>query len=226
MIKLIPKLILNLEFFIWNPVAAGLYYLAELVEEYASVACRTIRYIILVSRTDQNSVISQLCFLVMILICSDCAIFWWFKQTVIGIYVGFILFEDFPLYMNLFGIAGQVAHLYVMKSFPFFVITSPPIIGSVVLVVVNHYYALTHFSSHYYPFMEVSYYPYNTKLRCIASSKVQNNNCTVLGLGDGLLHSVLMDCSICVLHLTVSQWLCVADSGREPTAPWRRKRRG
>jgi hypothetical protein len=106
-------------------VAAGLYYLAELVEEYASVACKIIRILIL---------------------------------SVLVVYLGLLLFEDMPLIMTLCGIMAQVAHLCVLKTFPYFVFSSPAIIISMIFVILNHYFAFSHFGSHYYPFSEIMAY--------------------------------------------------------------------
>jgi len=106
-------------------VASGLYYLAELVEEFTSAASKIIRVIILV---------------------------------VFGVFVGFLLFEDFPLSMTLCGMGAQIAHLYVMQTFPYFAVTSPAFISTIVFVIINHYLAFSHFSSRYYPFVEVMAY--------------------------------------------------------------------
>ncbi|CAL8077569.1 unnamed protein product [Orchesella dallaii] len=111
--------------FVSMAVASGLYYLAELVEEFVSVAAKIIRTIIMI---------------------------------VIGIYVGFLLFEEFPLLMTVCGLFAQISHLYMMKTFPYFVLSSPAFILMVTFLIMNHYLAFTYFSSHYYPFMEVMAY--------------------------------------------------------------------
>ncbi|CAB3380055.1 Hypothetical predicted protein [Cloeon dipterum] len=92
--------------FVTISVAAGLYYLAELVEEYTSITRKVI---------------------------------WWMTMVVLGINIVFVLFEELPKSM----------------TFPFFDVLSPSFITSVVMLVVNHYFAFQHFSSHYYTFSEV-----------------------------------------------------------------------
>merc|ERR1739841_363394 len=51
------------------------------------------------------------------------------------------------------GIIAQVAHLALLSSFP-----SAPFILSVIMVLVNHYLAFSHFGENYYPFSEVMAY--------------------------------------------------------------------
>ena len=45
----------------------------------------------------------------------------------------------------------------LLSSFPFFSITSPSFMVSVVMVVANHYFAFSYFGEKYYPFSEVRY---------------------------------------------------------------------
>lgn len=106
-------------------VAAGLYYLAELVEEYTVLARKTIRILI------------------------------WGTLLV---YVSIFIFENVPLSMVVCGILSQVTHLIMLRTFPYFVITSVPFIAGAAFVVINHYLAFSHFSSMYYPFTEVLAY--------------------------------------------------------------------
>jgi len=106
-------------------LASGLYYLAELVEEFTSASARVVRVLILV---------------------------------VFGIFLCFLVFEEFPLSMTLCGMAAQIAHIYVMQTFPYFVLSSPAFVSTLVFVVINHYLAFTYFSNHYYPFIEVMAY--------------------------------------------------------------------
>lgn len=117
-------LIVQLSFVILS-VAAGLYYIAELIEEYTVLTCRVIRVLILITMT---------------------------------VYGGMFLFENFPASMIICGIISQAMHLLVLKTFPFFDLTSLPFIGSVAFVVINHYLAFKYFSSVYYPFSEVLTY--------------------------------------------------------------------
>ena len=51
--------------------------------------------------------------------------------------------------------ALQVAHLALLSNFPFFSVSSPAFIMAVVMVLVNHYFAFSHFGEKYYPFSEV-----------------------------------------------------------------------
>ena len=46
----------------------------------------------------------------------------------------------------------------MLSSFPFFSVSSPPFILSVVMVFVNHYLAFSYFGENYYPFSEVMAY--------------------------------------------------------------------
>ncbi|XP_065354084.1 protein TEX261 [Cloeon dipterum] len=108
--------------FVTISVAAGLYYLAELVEEYTSFTRKVI---------------------------------WWMTMVVLGINVVFFLFEELPKSMVICNLITQVAHLCIIQTFPFFDVLSPSFITSVVMLVVNHYFAFQHFSSHYYTFSEV-----------------------------------------------------------------------
>jgi len=106
-------------------VASGLYYLAELVEEFTTTAAKIIRYIIL---------------------------------GVVCIYIGLLVFEDFPWTMIVCGITSQLAHLYVMRTFPYFVLASVPFISTLFFIGLNHYLAFSYFSSQLYPFSEVMSY--------------------------------------------------------------------
>ncbi|XP_076364337.1 protein TEX261-like isoform X1 [Tachypleus tridentatus] len=106
-------------------VAAGLYYLAELVEEFTTLTGKIIRALILMT----------LC-----------------------IYGCLFLFEDLPLSLIICGVLSQVTHLCMLRTFPYFVLTSAPFIITVVLVFFNHYLAFNYFGSVYYPFSEVLAY--------------------------------------------------------------------
>ncbi|XP_005089622.1 protein TEX261 [Aplysia californica] len=106
-------------------IAAGLYYLAELVEEYTVMTGKIIKYLI---------------------------------YATILIYIGMLLFEDFTILMIGSGLASCVAYLLVLNDFPFFYVSSPSFIVSIVLLVFNHYIAFSHFSRQWYPFAEVLAY--------------------------------------------------------------------
>jgi uncharacterized protein YacL len=111
--------------FVTLAIAAGLYYLAELVEEYTVMTSKVIRGMIVL---------------------------------VLLTYIGLFLFENVPTSVVLCGIIAQISHLALLSSFPFFTVTSPAFIVAVVMVLVNHYLAFSHFGEHYYPFSEVMAY--------------------------------------------------------------------
>lgn len=106
-------------------IAAGLYYLAELVEEYTTFTAKIIRYLIIGTTS---------------------------------IFVGFLLFEDLPLTTIVCGLLGNAAYFLLLQDFPYFVLTSPGFIGSVVSVIVNHYLAFSYFTTVWHPFQEVLAY--------------------------------------------------------------------
>ncbi|ESO93075.1 hypothetical protein LOTGIDRAFT_119829 [Lottia gigantea] len=106
-------------------IAAGLYYLAELVEENTVFTSKIIFYLII------------------------------FTSVIHG---GILLFEDFPFYISVLGLVANFFHFCVLQNFPYFYMTSPSFIGSVVLIVINHYLTFSHFSQVWYPFSEVMAY--------------------------------------------------------------------
>lgn len=111
--------------FITVAIAAGLYYLAELVEEYTVMSKRVI---------------------------------WWMNVITLAFYIGFSLFEDFPTSLVVCGIVSQVAHLFILKTFPYVVIASPAFIVGIIMLIINHYLAFQHFAAVYYSFSEVIAY--------------------------------------------------------------------
>jgi len=111
--------------FVTLAIAAGLYYLAELVEEYTVMTAKVIRWMII---------------------------------SVIAVYVGLFMFENLPTSLVAGGLVAQVGHLALLSSFPFFSVSSPSFILSVVMVVLNHYLAFSFFGENYYPFSEVMAY--------------------------------------------------------------------
>jgi len=111
--------------FITISIAAGLYYIAEFVEEYTVLSKKIIRIFILATSS---------------------------------IHVGLLLFEDFPLTMTAFGMIAQAAHLYILQSFPYVSLTSPGLIVTVILLVINHYFAFTYFAKIFFNFSEVMAY--------------------------------------------------------------------
>ena len=84
--------------FVTLAIAAGLYYLAELVEEYTVIASKIIKYAAI---------------------------------GTLVIYLGLFLFEEFPTALLVCGALAQCLHLLLLKSFPFFQLTSPIFILSV-----------------------------------------------------------------------------------------------
>ncbi|XP_045109547.1 protein TEX261-like [Portunus trituberculatus] len=106
-------------------LAAALYYLAELVEEYTSTVAKVIRY--------------------------------WIWVT-IGLYILLFLFESLPSSIILCGLVSQLVHLSILRTFPFFFLTSLPFIIGIGLFFINHYLAFSYFSSFYYPASEVLAY--------------------------------------------------------------------
>jgi len=111
--------------FVTLAIAAGLYYLAELVEEYTVMTAKVIR---------------------------------WMVISTLLVYICLFLFENLPTSLIACGIIAQVAHLALLTSFPFFSVTSASFILSVIMVLVNHYLAFSHFGENYYPFSEVMAY--------------------------------------------------------------------
>ncbi|XP_062597961.1 protein TEX261-like [Saccostrea cucullata] len=106
-------------------VAAGLFYLAEIVEEYTVLTAKIIKYMLI-------------------------------GTTVI--FLGLLLFEDLPLYMTVLGLVGNIAYFFVLQTFPYFELMSPSFLFSIALVVVNHYFAFSYFSTVWHPFSDVLAY--------------------------------------------------------------------
>lgn len=106
-------------------VAAGLFYLAEIVEEYTVLTAKIIKYMLI-------------------------------GTTVI--FLGLLLFEDLPLYMIVLGLVGNIAYFFVLQTFPYFELMSPAFLLSIALVVVNHYFAFSYFSTVWHPFSDVLAY--------------------------------------------------------------------
>jgi hypothetical protein len=91
--------------------------------------------------------------LILILILISCLFA--FFQITLSFYIGFLLFEDFPTSIIICGIISQVAHLFILKTFPFVLIASPAFIVAVIMLIVNHYLAFQYFAAVYYSFPEV-----------------------------------------------------------------------
>lgn len=103
--------------------AAGLYYIAELVEEYTVIAKKVMTIIILFVTT---------------------------------IYLMLLVADDLPWSLVICGLASQASYFLILKDFPFFTLSSPTFIGASVLLVVNHYLALTHFAQNYQDVSQVN----------------------------------------------------------------------
>ncbi|XP_017473216.1 PREDICTED: protein TEX261 [Rhagoletis zephyria] len=111
--------------FITVSIAAGLYYIAELVEEYTQTARKLITFMI---------------------------------SATVFVYILFIFCDNLPWSMILCGFAAQAFHGLIMTSFPFIRFLSVPFIGALVFLIINHFLAFQHFTSVYYPFMQVLAY--------------------------------------------------------------------
>lgn len=111
--------------FVTMAIAAGLYYLAELVEEYTVLTAKVIKWMVLVT---------------------------------LFTFIGLLLFENLPTSMIVCGIIAQVSHMSLLANFPFFSVSSPAFLASVVMVVINHYLAFSFFGENFYPFSEVMAY--------------------------------------------------------------------
>lgn len=74
------------------------------------------------------------------------------------IYLLFFLTENFPIWINIFGILAQVMHLLIIRSFPEVRIGSPEFIVAVILLIVNHSLAYSFFNEIYYSLSEVLAY--------------------------------------------------------------------
>ncbi|XP_052072339.1 protein TEX261-like [Mytilus californianus] len=103
-------------------IAAGLFYIAELVEEYTVLTGKTIKYLIMFTT---------------------------------AVYIGLFLFEDLDTSLIIVGLSGNAAYFALLQSFPYFILSSPSFIASVIMVIVNHYFAFSYFASVWYPFSDV-----------------------------------------------------------------------
>ncbi|XP_077992700.1 protein TEX261-like [Glandiceps talaboti] len=106
-------------------LAAGLYYLAELVEEYTVMTAKFIKILIIFTTV---------------------------------VFVGLILFEDFPYKVTVIGLCSNGIYSLLLKNFPFIELTSPTFIVGCIMVVVNHFFAFQYFATVWHPFSEVLAY--------------------------------------------------------------------
>lgn len=187
--------------FVSLAIASGLYYLAEVIEEFTSTAAKVIRTIILVLKHYINYYKD----LIIVYYLTEQSFIPICFKIVIGIYIGFLLFEDFPLLMTLCGLATQFAHLLLMNTFPYFMVSSPGFILTVIFLIVNHYLAFSYFSTHFYPFLEV-YIVLETKSTFYYSTFVIIINFVYFFVtGNGILHSVLVVSAICIFRFIISK---------------------
>ena len=109
-------------------VAAGLFYLAEIVEEYTVLTARIIKYMLIVSlQILELEPIHEMKFQPE-LVKRSC--FFPFQGTTV-IFIGLLLFEDLPLSMVLLGLVGNIAYFFVLQNFPYFEISSPSFLVSI-----------------------------------------------------------------------------------------------
>lgn len=106
-------------------IAAGLYYLAELVEEYTVIAKYVITWLIIFTT---------------------------------AVHAGLIIFEDFPLHMNVLGLFMQAIHGGLLRHFPVVKVQSLSFVSAILLLCVNHYFAFSFFRGNRYNFTEVLAY--------------------------------------------------------------------
>lgn len=77
---------------------------------------------------------------------------------VILCYLVFMFEEDFSWTMVLCGLLAQGMHAAIMTNFPFIEFLSVPFVGSIVMLLVNHFLAFKYFTEHHYEFSEVLAY--------------------------------------------------------------------
>lgn len=121
--------------------AAGLYYLAELVEEYTVLTKKCIWWLNTVSTFNITKYGKPLTFAL---------------QAILGFYVCLWLFESFPNVMIFCGIGAQMLHYVILKNFPYVYFLSPAFLLGVGFIIINHYIAFQYFAAHYYMFSEVN----------------------------------------------------------------------
>uniref|UniRef100_A0A3Q2Y9H6 Protein TEX261 n=1 Tax=Hippocampus comes TaxID=109280 RepID=A0A3Q2Y9H6_HIPCM len=127
--------------FVTLAIAAGLYYLAELIEEYTVATSRIIKGARSTACGWEG--VSRL---------------GRFVQFSTGVLAGLYVFEGFPTLMMAVGLFTNLVYFGLLRTFPYILLSSPNFILSCVLVVVNHYMAFQFFAQEYYPFSEVLAY--------------------------------------------------------------------
>jgi hypothetical protein len=72
--------------------------------------------------------------------------------------IGLIVFEDIPLKMTVIVLISNLLYFISLRTFPFIDVYSPVFITSVVLLLIEHYLAFSHFAERYYQFYEIITY--------------------------------------------------------------------
>jgi hypothetical protein len=119
-------------------VACGLYYLAELVEEYSSLAKRVLRDLILFvlvlhlllgtfnwlsSELDLLGLQGDLCLTsFFFLICFYCV----------------AIIDDFPVHLIILGLVSHATYFTLLKKFPIIAVTDVKFIASCVFAITSH----------------------------------------------------------------------------------------
>ncbi|XP_075989383.1 protein TEX261 [Anticarsia gemmatalis] len=111
--------------FVTLAIAAGLYYLAELVEEYTVMAKYVISWLVIITA---------------------------------ALHIGLLIFEDFPLYLNILGLIQQCLHGVLLTDFPVVRVYSLTFVTAVAMLIGHHYMAFKFFGAVYYGFSEVVAY--------------------------------------------------------------------
>lgn len=67
----------------------------------------------------------------------------------------FFLFEALPYTALVCGFATHASYLWLLNDFPFFRLLSPPFLSSLALLVLSHFFWISHFLSHYHQLTHV-----------------------------------------------------------------------
>lgn len=105
-------------------LAAGLYYLAELIEEYTVATSRIIKYMIMVSSNEFTEVSTKYRQQLICTFLYECL------QFSTAVLAGLYLFESFPLLMVGIGLFTNVVYFGLLQTFPYIMLSSPNFILS------------------------------------------------------------------------------------------------
>lgn len=105
-------------------LAAGLYYLAELIEEYTVATSRIIKYMIMVSNNEFTEVSAEYRQQLICTFLYEC------PQFSTAVLAGLYLFESFPLLMVGIGLFTNVVYFGLLQTFPYIMLSSPNFILS------------------------------------------------------------------------------------------------